>query len=197
MRRAAETETKTVVEYLTSTLHNCLVIYVFAYPVFEPKSAARINAFRAKHEPERAQLVPPHMTLVFGVADEHLQTISGLVNMVSGQIGAFSVAFDNSAIEFDPFEKKHKLFLLCSDGNERITDLHNRLYEGEHSLELSSEHPFEPHMTIASYDERADVEQIDITAIGGFPIRAKLSALELVRFDSRCLTSLRTAPFIV
>ncbi len=50
------------------------------------------------------------------------------------------------------------MFLLCGDGNEHITSLHNQLYEGEHGLEFGSAHPFKPHMTIATYDERADVE---------------------------------------
>ena len=71
------------VESFKAKLHNRVMIYVLAYPVFEPNSAERICAFRAEHEPERANLVPPHITLVFGAAKEHLQTISGLVDMAS------------------------------------------------------------------------------------------------------------------
>jgi len=171
------------------------VIYVLAYPVFEPNSAERIDAFRAKHEPEWAKLVPPHITLVFGVAERHLQAVSGLIDMVSSQTKAFPVVFASSVVEFDPFEKKHKLYLLCGDGGEHLTILHERLYQGEHRLELSSEHPFQPHLTIASYDKRADVEQIDVSVIGDLPIRTNLSALELVRLDSGQLTTLRTVPF--
>ncbi|UWQ56003.1 2'-5' RNA ligase family protein [Leisingera caerulea] len=173
------------------------MIYVLAHPIFEPEAAERIGAFRVKHEPERAKLVPPHVTLVFGVADGHLQTVSDLVDKVSCQTRAFPVFFDRCVIEFDPFEKKHKLFLLCGEGNEPITDLHNRLYNGAHSSELSSEHPFEPHMTIASYDERAEAEQIDVSALGDLPIRAQLTALDLVRLDDGCLTALKTVPLIV
>ena len=185
------------VEYFASTLQDREVIYVLAYPVFEPNSAERIRAFRTKHEPERAKLVPPHITLVFGVANEHLQRVADLVDMASGQTKAFPVAFDDYATEFDPFEKKHKMFLLCGGGNKRITYLHNRLYEGAHSIELSSAHPFKPHMTIATYDERADVDQVDIAAVGELPIRGKLSALELVQFEDGRLTTLKTVPFIV
>lgn len=88
------------------------------------------------------------------------------------------------------------MFLLCGDGNEHITSLHNQLYEGEHGLEFGSAHPFKPHMTIATYDERADVEQVDVSAVGKLPIRGKLSALELVRFEGGRLTKLKTVPFI-
>ncbi|MEO0703830.1 MAG: 2'-5' RNA ligase family protein [Pseudomonadota bacterium] len=170
------------------------MIYVLAYPIFEPKSAERIRAFRAKHEPERARLVRPHITLVFGVADEHRQAVSGLVDMVSGQTSAFPIIFDRCVIEFDPFETKYKLFLLCPDENKGITALHDQLYDGVYRSELNSEHPFRPHMTIASCDERVDAEQIDVSEIGDLPIRANLCALTLVRLDGDRLTELKTAP---
>lgn len=183
------------VAYFTPALHSRTVIYVLAYPIFEPEFAKRIRAFRARHEPERARLVRPHITLVFGVADEHRQAVSGLVDMVSGRTSAFPVIFDRCVFEFDPFETKYKLFLLCPDENKGITALHDQLYEGGHRSVLSSEHPFKPHMTIASYDERADAEQIDLSEIGDLPIRAKLSALTLVRLEGGRLTELKTAPF--
>lgn len=173
------------------------MIYVLAYPIFEPKAAARIGVFRGKHEPERARLVPPHITLVFGVTDGHLKTVSDLLDKVSCQTKAFSVFFERSVIEFDPFEKKHKLFLLCGEGRETITDLHNRLYTGAHRSQLSFEQPFDPHMTLASYDEREEADQIDVSALGDLPIKAQLTALELVRLENGCLTALKTVPLIV
>jgi 2'-5' RNA ligase len=181
----------------TSTLQDRAVIHVLAYPVFDPGSAERIDAFRARHEPERARLVPPHVTLVFGVSDEHLPTVSGLVDMVSGRTRVFPVVFDTAVIAFDDFEKTHKVFLLCGDGSERIKALHEQLYSGEHRSELSSAHPFEPHMTVASHDTRSEMEQIDVSAIGDFPIRADVPALKLVQVYDGRLTVLKTASFMV
>ena len=43
------------------------MIYALAYPVFDPSTARAIDAFRTAHEPERARLVAPHVTLVFGL----------------------------------------------------------------------------------------------------------------------------------
>lgn len=99
------------------------MIYVLAYPAFAPHIADRINAFRTQHEPKRAKLVPPHITLVFGVADAYLQIVSDLLDVATGQVNAFPVGFGSSIIEFDSFEKKHKLFLLCDEGRERIAVL--------------------------------------------------------------------------
>jgi len=174
-----------------------VVIYVLAYPIFEPSSAERISTFRAKHEPERAKLVPPHITLVFGVEDAHLQRVSHLLDKVSARTEAFQVVFEASVVEFDPFEKKQKLFLLCADRSGQIAALHEQLYEGDHRSELNSRHPFKPHMTIATYNERKDVEQLDVSAIGDFPIKAKLSALKMVQLSDGRLTTLKTVPLLL
>ena len=183
-------------ECLTSTRQNRLVIYVLAYPELERRSAERVSTFRATHEPERARLVPPHVTLVFGVANEYLGEVTGLVDTVSHQIEAFPILFDDCVIEFDPFEKTYKLFLLCGEGSEQISALHNQLYQGRHRSELSSAHPFKPHMTIATYKELADLEKVDFSAIGELPIRGNLSAMALVQLEDGCLTTLKTAPLI-
>ncbi|MDA7964375.1 2'-5' RNA ligase family protein [Ruegeria sp.] len=171
------------------------MIYVLAYPEFEPSCAGRIRSFRAKHEPQRAKLVPPHITLVFGVKDEHLQTITELVEAVSNQTHEFPIAFDDHAIEFDPFEQKYKIFLLCGDGSCTVTALHDQLYNGEHRTELNSTHPFRPHMTIATYDERAEIERLDVSDAGELPICGKLRALEIMRFSNGELSTLKTVPF--
>lgn len=169
----AETRDFAAVEFLKSTRHYPTMIYVLAYPEFEPSCAGRIRDFRARHEPQRAKLVPPHITLVFGVKGEYLQTITELVEAVSSQTHEFLIAFDDHAIEFDPFEKKYKIFLLCGDGSCTVNALHNQLYEGEHRAELSSTHPFRPHMTIATNDKRAEIE----------------------RFSNGELSTLKTVPF--
>ena len=171
------------------------MIYVLIYPDFNAPDAARINAFRARHEAERAKLVPPHVTLVFGVGEGHLPTVSALIDMVARRTKAFPVVFDASEIEFDPFEKTHKLFLLCGAGRERIAALHSQLYEGEHSAELSAAHPFKPHMTVATYEQRQELERVDPSTIGPLPISATVSALQLVQLRDGQLSTLKTVAF--
>lgn len=172
------------------------MIYVLAYPVFDQISAELIRTFREKHEPQRAKLVPPHITLVFGLANEHLQTVSGLVDCASRQFSAIPIAFDSHVKEFDPFEKKYKIFLHCSEGSAAITLLHNKLYEGPHRSELSSSHPFKPHMTIGSHDTQTDIDQVDVCAVGQFPIQASVSSLVLVQLEEERLTTLKTVSLI-
>ncbi|MGR3502462.1 2'-5' RNA ligase family protein [Pseudaestuariivita sp.] len=170
------------------------MLYVLAYSVFAPESAARIDAFRAAHEPERARLVRPHITLVFGVSAQHQQAVSDLVDHVAAETRVMPVVFDQHAIRHDPFENKHKLFLLCGAGGDHVTTLHRQLYDGPHRAELSADHPFEPHLTVASYDALAKLEQADLSALGPLPIPATLTALDLVQLEAGCLRTLKSAP---
>ena len=171
------------------------MIYVLAYPRFAPSCAAQIAAFRARHEPQRAKLVPPHITLVFGAADAHLEAIRALVESVSRQTQPFTMSFDAWTSAFDPFEKAHKLFLLCGAGRAAVTALHTRLYDGPHRETLDRAHPFRPHMTIATYDTRAEIDHVEIPFAGDLPFCADLQALELVHLGGGRLTHLKRVPF--
>ncbi len=184
------------IEFSDPPSHGLDVIYVLAYPVFEPSCAKRINDFRAVHEPQRATLVRPHVTLVYGLPDEHIAAVSELIETTSRTTGEISVSFDDSAVAFDPFEKTYKIFLLCGAGGSELTALHAHLYRGEHGVELNSEQPFQPHMTIATYDKRADIEKVDIRNVGGLPLIGTIRALELVQVTDGRLTTLKSVPLL-
>ena len=172
------------------------MIYVLAYPRFAPRVAEQIDRFRASHEPVRAKLVPPHITLVFGSKDVHLPVISQLAATVSKETRAFSISFESHLVEYDPFEEAHKIFLLCGRGRDQLTSLHEQLYRGAHSADLSAAHPFQPHMTVASYEKQLEAEQVDVAHAINLPISADIQALEIVRFVDGTLTNLKTVPLL-
>ncbi len=106
------------------------MIYVLAYPEVERHSARRIDRFRANYEPERAQLVPPHITLMFGVKHTDPKYILGLCESLSGNTPEFTVQFVSSEVVYDQHEKAHKILLTCGKGKDLLTELHNQLYKG-------------------------------------------------------------------
>ena len=172
------------------------MIYVLAYPKFSASAAAKISAFRKQHEPIKAELVPPHITLVFGSNDAHLEAIEDLVDAVSLQTSKFTVSFDTWVAEYDPFEKKHKVFLVCAVGRENVVELHTRLYEGPHHSDLDPTHPYRPHLTIATKDSRAEIEHLDMTIAEELPLTAELRSLELVHVSDGRLTLLKSASLL-
>lgn len=172
------------------------MIYVLGYPEFEPPLAERIDAFRLIHEPARTALVPPHVTMMFAVPDARLTSVVARAQEISAQTQAFSIAFGDPGIAFDPFEKKNKIFLHCGDGGAEITGLHERLYAGVLRAERAEGHPFRPHMTIATCGTQAEIEQVNVSELGILPIHGALRALEIVRFADGKLSLIETVQFL-
>lgn len=170
------------------------MIYVLAYLEFEPSIAESIHRFRSAHELERARLVPPHVTLVFGMRNTRPQDLLTLCEDVAGRVSELTVSFNEGGIVYDPFEKTHKLLLFCSTGKRRLIALHQQLYEGPHRAELNLDIPYRPHMTVATNKDRTIIERLDMAAIGDFPIAGTISALEVVELVDNTLQSFRTVP---
>lgn len=170
------------------------MIYVLAYPEFERSVAESINRFRSAYEPERARLVPPHVTLVFGIRNAHPPDFLALCEHVADHVSEFAVDFTASDIVYDPYEKTHKLFLLGSTGKPALIALHQQLYDGPHRTELNLNAPYRPHMTVATHEDRTIIERLDVAALGAFPIPGKIGALEVVELVDSTLHPLRTIP---
>ncbi len=166
------------------------MIYVLAYPQFEPRIASQIGTFRSEHEPERAKLVPPHITLVFGVRDADPSHIISLCEGAALTTSQIDVTFDRVEVVEDPFEKTCKLALICSKGGRDLNALHEQLYDGPHRAEFNADNPFRPHMTVATKADRQVIEATDPAPLGAFPIPAIIKGLDVVQLVGGTLTSL-------
>ncbi len=170
------------------------MIYVLAYPDIAPAPAQRIDQFRRAHEPDRAKLVPPHITLVFGVQGQHQAVVLRRCHEVARSSAPFAIEFSRCDVVYDPFEKTYKLFLMCALGKDALTDLHNRLYDGPHRAELNTDIPYQPHMTVATNPDRAAIERLDLGDLGPLPIAGTIRALEVVALRDGKLRALDTVP---
>ena len=172
--------------------HRSGMIYVLAYPEFEPGLAESINRFRTAREPERAKLVPAHITLVFGLRKAQSQKFLIFCEDVAKHALELSVELTASEIVYDPYEKTHKLFLLSSTGSRALTALHKQLYNGPHRAELNLDISYRPHMTVATHEDRTIIEQLDVGTIGTLPLCGTISALQVVKHMDNRLHRLRT-----
>lgn len=170
------------------------MIYVLTYPEFETGVADRIAKFRSEHEPERAELVLPHVTLVFGLRNVQRSKFLSLCESVAAQVPEFVAEFSTYEVTHDPFEKAYKLLLLASMGGQTLSKLHEQLYDGPHRHELHPDHPFRPHMTIATNGEQPVVEKLDPSEIGAFPLVGIIRSLEIVELAGKHLHRLQTIP---
>lgn len=166
------------------------MIYVLAYPELPSRVSENIAVFRSSHEPDRARLVEPHITLVFGLRNIRDPDAVGFCEQTVSQLPGISIAFSNSRIDYDPFEEVHKLSLAISVGADRLIALHQSLYDGPHHSQLHPGIPYRPHMTVATNRNRSALEALDTAAIGAFPIAGRVSRLEVVKLAAGTLHTL-------
>jgi len=160
------------------------MIYVLAYPQFDTRVSDALAAFRRLHEPVRARLVAPHVTLVFGVRNSSPEEISNICKQVATTTSAISTEFSTCEVSYDPFEKVHKISLMCAKGASLINALHEKLYEGPHNGELRPDIPYRAHMTIGANADRSQLENADTASIGPFPIKAEINSLSVVQLTA-------------
>lgn len=167
------------------------MLYVLAFPKFNVKLTASLARFRSKYEPERARLVRPHVTLVFGLSGVDPGAFSDFCEDTLSGARRIQVDFDRFVLDYDPFEGKHKLLLLCRRGREEIASLHRQLYFGPHSQQLDANYPYRPHMTVATDRDRDDLANLDPSAIGELPIQGVLDTVGLVSLSDGSLKTVK------
>ncbi|NRA99063.1 MAG: 2'-5' RNA ligase family protein [Rhodobacteraceae bacterium] len=167
--------------------HDQTVIYVLTYPFFDDVAAKNIARFRAWHEPERARLVPPHITLVFGVSSVGSADLIALAEAAAQRFGPFAVEFPDFRTVHDSFEKTDKLMLNVSRGADELFQLHQALYDGPHRTEFDPEHSFQPHMTVATNPDPGIINALNIADLGTLPLTGMIEALEIVLLENRRL----------
>lgn len=170
------------------------MIYVLAYPEFAPSTADALATFRAAHEPQRARLVPPHVTLVFGLRNFSAEAMADQCRRIASEARPFKVTFADGEFIHDPLENTHKIALPCVMGADELTMLHERLYDGPQRIELNPTIPYRPHMTIATNSERSVLETISTAVLGPFPLAAQITQLELVQVADGTLSNLSSFP---
>ncbi len=163
------------------------MLYVLAYPRFAPDLLDRIQSFRQRHEPARAALVRPHVTLVFGLRDVDQSSFCAMSRRAVAGVGRFRVTFQGANLRFDPHAQDYKLMLTCIRGDATLSALHRRLYDGPHRSQFDARQPYQPHMTVGTNTQKAALASAG--AAWSEPLSGQISALEVVRLADNRLTT--------
>jgi len=166
------------------------MLYVIAIPKFSPEAQDAIGRFRERHEPERARLVAPHITLVFGLRGYDPDAFVSFCRQTARPWKRFAVTFDDHETAFDPVEGTFKLTLACARGRDEIVALHQALYSGEHGGQRRSDLPFRPHMTVATNVRAEALSEIDMSELGPLPICGVVDAINVAELSAGRLADL-------
>jgi 2'-5' RNA ligase len=158
-------------------------VFVIAPLVLQPADAESVALLRKAYDPN-AVVVPPHVTLVYGVDDGLESAVVRWARIQAGAFAAASLRFTLATVARDYENSAWYLFLMPKQIPAVLSELHRRLNSGP--LQSASDMPFDAHLTLGRFQERVLAEAVarDSNA-AGVKVEARIASLEIVLFDGK------------
>ncbi len=167
-------------------------VFVIAPLTLQPADAERVALLRKSYDPN-AEVVPPHVTMVFGVDDGLESEALRWARIQAGAFSAASLRFTLATVARDYENSAWYLFLMPRQIPPALAELHRRLNSGP--LQGAPDVAFDAHLTLGRFQERvlADAVARDSNA-AGLGVEARIAALEVVLFDGKTTRNRTTLP---
>ncbi|WP_395022167.1 2'-5' RNA ligase family protein [Dongia sp.] len=167
-------------------------VFVIAPLSLQPADAERVALLRKSYDPNAA-VVPPHVTLVYGVDDGLESEALRWARIHAGAFAAVSLRFTLATVARDYENSAWYLFLMPKQIPPILIELHRRLNAGP--LQGAPDVAFDAHLTLGRFQERvlADAVARDCNA-AGVAIETRIAALEVVLFDGKEARNRTTLP---
>jgi 2'-5' RNA ligase len=176
-------------EVVTAQARNEL-LYVIAEPDLSPADRDWIQSIRARHDPQY-DLVGPHFTLVFGIAEQMATGLLARVQAIASRTMPFEFEARNVQV-FPGVSLEHYVFLMPEKGAEELRMLHEAL-----RVNANDDPPFVPHVTIGRCADAPAAAAL-AEAVNAAPrmIRGGVSALRIIAVADRHLRECATVALI-
>ena len=155
------------------------MLYAVAWPLLSEADDTALRRLRAQYHSREAELIGPHFTLVFGVADDQEASLRGALAAIDRR--PFWFLIDRIA--------RHDLYLFAepSDGAADLHELYETLNPEPASIR------FEPHITLGLFANAVEAEQVArIVGRQHLPIHGRVEELALLKRDGDRLDTLLT-----
>ena len=114
---------------------------ILLFPKF--KNIDVIQEIRKKYD-RLYGLIEPHVTLIFPFSDSiPNELLIERVREVLGNVHKFNVTFKGISLSND-----NNIFLNCTEGKDKIIELHDSIYQKVLPTHLKKEIPYIPHITL-------------------------------------------------
>jgi 2'-5' RNA ligase len=155
------------------------MLYVVAWPVLGEADDTALRRLRQQYHPQEADLIGPHFTLVFGVADDRDPELRAALQSHTRRPFWFQI---DRIVRSDLY-----LYAEPSDGAAELSALYDILNPDPDS------EPFEPHITLGRFRSAAEAEQVArIVGRQNLPMTGRVEELGLLRRTGDTLDVLAT-----
>jgi len=147
------------------------------YPKLEDDS--KIQVIRKKYDPYY-QLINPHLTIVFPFSSIEKKEIEDHISKTINQFGKFDLRLNGLTRSFDNW-----LFLTMKEGNQKIIELHDKLYTGILKKELKEDIKFIPHIGLGLFKNDKEYNKaIDEAKILNLDYRCTVKSIHLINLKN-------------
>lgn len=126
------------------------MLFTVALPEWDAEADAQVQACRSENDPQYA-LIGPHFTLTFGAPVDEARCIEH-VGAIARDARAFHFVLRRARVQTGKTGRSH-VFLVPDEGADAISALHGRLNGGLLAPWLSRDEVFQPHVTVAAFDQ--------------------------------------------
>ena len=167
-------------------------VFVIAPLTLQPADAERVALLRKSYDPTAA-VVPPHVTMVYGVDDGLESEALRWARIQAGAFASTSLRFTLATVARDYENSAWYLFLMPKQIPAVLSELHRRLNSGP--LQGAPDVPFDAHLTLGRFQERVLAEAVarDCNA-AGLNVEGRIESLEVVLFDGTAARNRTTLP---
>lgn len=151
---------------------------IVAFPEFDEPNP--LEAVRHAFDPQ-VTLLPAHVTFVFPfVAVGSESSLREHIEACLVRTSSFDIVLAPPTPAADGY-----LSLGVVSGRDRIVDLHDRLYSGPLESQLSTSHPYDPHVTLGRLDSPGALASALATARATLPrpLPARIDHVHLFRIE--------------
>ena len=157
---------------------------VVAYPRIAAADFEWIQEYRRQNDPRYFQVIDPHFTLVFPVADVSADDFCREVRSLACDTASIAFEIKVATINRDLTGSYYHEFLVPDAGYAAIVKLHDRLYSGIFAPHLRLDIDFIPHIGIGNSDDPLIAKRkMDALNARGVHIAGTIDALDILEYD--------------
>ena len=162
-----------------------MALLVLGYPKIEDSDFKWIQSIRSIYDERYFKVVNPHFTIVFPVFNIEREAFIEHVGNCIQQFESIEFILRCSMIVKDSFSNYTDIFLVPSEGFDRIVMLHDKLYANLFIPELRLDIPFIPHIGIgASTDPKLCKKVSDELNSKPISISGRVECVDVVNFEN-------------
>jgi 2'-5' RNA ligase len=157
---------------------------VVDYPRIAAADFEWIQEYRKRNDPRYFQLIDPHFTLVFPVADVPAEHFCRDVRTRASGTELIAFEIKVATINRDLTGSYYHEFLVPDAGYAALVKLHDRLYSGVLAPHLRLDIDFIPHIAIGNTEDPFVAKRnVDALNARGVQITGTIDALDILEYD--------------